>query len=122
MSPYITTKWKYAEAATRNQTNESVRILAVTNVILIALAVASAIGFVVMYNMLVSKGYELKDLDRHMNALVQTQDSLARQVNNLRSPEVLAKYVSDSGLVNADRLVYPKTPSAVAKGTERMIE
>ena len=115
MSPFITTQHKNKDAARENVLTGSAWLLSWTNGLLLILAGAAIVAYLVLLNLLVSRGYTVKNLEQHLGTLLENQDKLDRELTQLRSSEALALQIPSLGLVEAGNLAYPKPPLAVAE-------
>jgi len=92
------------------------------NVFFLVVAVCVALGYVLLLNTLVSRGYVLKQLTERLLVLTEQQEKLGRELTVQRSPERLAEQIAALGLVDAQQLSYVSEPSAVAKAGMRGVE
>lgn len=122
MSPHITTRKKYAEHQRHNEPYEASMRVVSLNAFLLAAAVCAAIGYVVLLNVLVSRGYALKQFTERAAALAGQQEKLERDLAAQRSPERLALEVPAMGLTDARQLSYALGSPAVAKADTHGVE
>ena len=122
MSPFITTKHKNEDLARPNMPQETTRALIAMNVFGVVIAVCAAICYLVLLNLLVSRGYTVKGLRERLVTLTENQEKLDRDLAELRSLDVLSRQAVAFGLVKAEQLEYSKPAPAVAQGSNFMLE
>ena len=122
MSPHITTRKKYAELLRHNVPHEASMRVVSLNALFFAAAIVLALGYMLLLNTLVSRGYMLKALTGRFSALAEQQEKFERDLAAQRSPERIAQEVAALGLVDAQQLSYASPRAAVAKAGMRGVE
>ena len=117
MSPYITTPCIHRSEARKNYPRSGTHVFITANIALAVLAATLAIGYVMIMQNLVSRGYEAHRMEEQLATLRENHDVLSRALGELRSPEALTAYLASTELVSADRIEHVKdgAGTAVAK-------
>lgn len=115
MSPFITTQRKYTDPSRSNMPADTAHVLGAVNSAAIALALCLVLTYVVVLNALVSHGYMVKNMQQHLGTLLENQETMARELAELRSPETLSLHVPALGLVEASQIAFPKPATVVAR-------
>ncbi|MDP3963689.1 MAG: hypothetical protein Q8Q39_04295 [bacterium] len=112
MSPYITTPCVHSHEIRKNYSRGSASAFLMVNIALFVLVGVLVIGYVMIMQNLVSRGYEVRHREEHLMTLRENQDALNRTLAEMKTGEALTAYLASTQLVAADTVNHVKDGGA----------